>query len=157
MTDIMDRNKDLTTALRALQLTAEAQQWLINLYDTIQFFDDVADGDYSERRHLNDVLQGALVSMPLNAFYLRNIHALGTAVTLMVLKWQASDNAERNNRADEMSFMWRGGYYDVVLLCHALENGYQKTVTQSEDILRLYGENFPDYAVEFSTKGDTNA
>jgi hypothetical protein len=66
-----------------------------------------------------------------------------------ILKWQASDTSERNGNADAKSFVWRAGYYDVVLLCVAIVHGPKIAADVSEKVLRLYGEQLADYMKEF--------
>jgi hypothetical protein len=67
----------------------------------------------------------------------------------MILKWQASDKVERVGKHDEVSFVWRAGYYDVVLtvvrLCHGVAIAHQCAA----DVMRLYGEKYSEYVKEF--------
>jgi len=132
-----------------LQLPAVAGEWLLMLYETIQLLDDCADDDKIQRSDLDSVIWASLVAMPSNAFYLANQKELASAVANMILKWQASDKVERAGKHDEVSFVWRAGYYDVVLtvvrLCHGVAVAHQCAA----DVMRLYGEKYSDYVKEF--------
>ena len=66
-------------------------------------------------------------------------------MAVQLLKWQASDKAERDGRADAKSFMWRAGYYDLVLFVNLLCNGPSAPIAP----LSLYGETLADYLKEF--------
>jgi hypothetical protein len=68
----------------------------------------------------------------------------------MILKWQASDQAERAGKADAKSFVWRAGYYDVVLMTVALCHGTQRATEAASQVMELYGETLEDYIKEFS-------
>ena len=138
--------KNLTDQLR---LPTPVVDWLIALYDLIQLVDDVADGDPVDRQDLNRVLWDALVAMPQNPFFIKEAHQLVPVVATQVLKWQASDASEHDGRVDAKTFMWRAGYYDVVLLCVSLVHGPKVATDVSEQVLRLYGEDMTDYKKEF--------
>ena len=130
-------------------LPAPAVDWLLMLYGVIQVFDDVADGDAVDREDLNSVIWNTLVGMNQNSFWIANSHNLAPVVATMILKWQASDHVERAGQADAKSFVWRAGYYDVVLMAVALCHGTQETTKIAHEIMALYGEKFEDYMKEF--------
>ena len=134
---------------RVLALPAPAIDWLLMLFEAIQVFDDVADGDPVEREDLNAVIWNTLVGMNQNAFWIANSHSLAPVVATMILKWQASDQAERAGQANAKSFVWRAGYYDVVLMTVALCHGTQQATDKAQQVMELYGETFEDYMKEF--------
>jgi len=134
---------------RVLALPAPAIDWLLMLFDAIQVFDDVADGDPVEREDLNAVIWNTLVGMNQNTFWIANSQTLTPVVASMILKWQASDQAERNGKADARSFVWRAGYYDVVLMTVALCHGTQRATETAQQVMELYGETLEDYMKEF--------
>jgi hypothetical protein len=131
-----------------LSLSEEASDWLIALWEVIQLFDDVADKDPIDRDELDMVIWNALVGMPANLFYQRNIHILTPLLSIMVLKWKASDTVERNGEACATSFVWRAGYYDLVLATVQLEHGAQAAMDIGHAVLKLYGESLEDYMKE---------
>jgi hypothetical protein len=135
---------------RVLALPAPAIDWLLMLFEAIQVFDDVADGDPVEREDLNAAIWNTLVGMNQNTFWIANSHSLVPVVATMILKWQASDQAERAGQADAKSFVWRAGYYDVVLMTVALCHGTQQATDKAHQVMELYGEAFEDYMKEFN-------
>jgi len=135
---------------RVLALPAPAIDWLLMLYGAIQVFDDVADGDQVQREDLNAAIWNTLVGMNQNTFWIANSHSLAPVVATMILKWQASDQAERDGKADAKSFVWRAGYYDVVLMTVALCHGTQQATEKAQQVMQLYGEKFDDYLKEFN-------
>ena len=133
-----------------LQLIPDAAEWLCDFWVVTQLFDDVADGDKVERKDLDRVIWASLVGMNRNRFWTSNSLHLLPIIEVLILKWQASDKAERNNRANEQSYMWRAGFYDLVLMVYYLCHGEPMAREQSETILSLYGEKYKDYNKEFN-------
>ena len=130
-------------------LPASAVDWLMMLYNAIQVFDDVADGDPVSREDLNATIWNTLVGMNQNSFWQVNSQTLTPIVAGMILKWQGSDQAERAGKADARSFVWRAGYYDVVLMVVALCHGTQFATENAEKVMHLYGEKLEEYLGEF--------
>jgi hypothetical protein len=135
---------------RVFALPTSAVEWLLMLYGAIQVFDDVADGDPVDREDLNAAIWNTLVGMNQNTFWIANSQNLAPLVATMILKWQASDQAERAGKADAKSFGWRAGYYDLVLMTVALCHGTQQATEKAQQVMELYGEKFEDYMKEFS-------
>lgn len=132
-----------------LDLPSAAVEWLLDVWRMIQMLDDVADGDPISRDDLNGVIWASLVTMPANPFFLANAAALQTALAQLVLKWQASDDAERQGQADARSFVWRAGYYDLVLLVVLLTKGHADAMKDAKTVMHLYGETLHEYLKEF--------
>lgn len=135
---------------RVFALPAPAVEWLLMLWGAIQVFDDVADGDPVEREDLNATIWNTLVGMNQNTFWLANSQTLAPIVASMILKWQASDQAERAGKADARSYVWRAGYYDVVLMVVAVCHSTQRATQAAQQVMELYGETLEDYMKEFS-------
>jgi hypothetical protein len=133
---------------QSLDLPRSASDWLLDLWQVIQLFDDVHDGD--PVGPVMPALWAALVSMPGNAFYQANAAALQAAVATAILKWHAANEAEDAGEADERSFVWRAAYYDVVLLVVLLCHGQAEALRLAPFVMLLYGEPFADYREEFS-------
>ena len=72
------------------------------------------------------------------------------ALALLVLKWKASDDAERAGQADARSFVWRAAYYDLVLLVVLLTKGHATAMKDAVKVMHLYGETLHEYLKEFS-------
>lgn len=131
----------------ALKLPDDAVAWLLDMWNLIQVLDDFADGDDVARADLDQAIYASIVGLPQNPFFQRNSPHLLPALTQMVLKWMASDVAEREGKADERSYMWRAGYYDVVLMVATLVHGPSSEIALVA--LRMYGETAADYMKEF--------
>lgn len=134
---------------RVLALPAPATEWLLMLWGAIQVFDDVADGDPVEREDLNAAIWNTLVGMNQNSFWAANSLSLAPVVATMILKWQGSDQAERAGNADARSYVWRAGYYDVVMMVVALCHGTKYATENAHLVMALYGETLEDYMKEF--------
>lgn len=131
----------------ALQLPDAAVSWLADLWNLVQVLDDVADGDPIDRPDLDRAIWSCLAGMPSNSFYQQHQAWLLPACAQMVLKWMASDLAERNGDADERSYMWRAGYYDVVMMVTSLVHGPSSEMAMTA--LAMYGETTAEYLEEF--------
>jgi hypothetical protein len=134
---------------RVFLLPAPAVEWLLMVYDSLQVFDDVADSDPVDRKDLNATIWNTLVGMHQNLFFTANSHHLVPLLACMILKWQASDTAERSGQANVMSFIWRAGYYDLVLMAVLLTHGPGFATKNAHLVMELYGETFEDYMKEF--------
>lgn len=146
----MTPEKALGDNFRMFGLLPDAVAWLLDVWHLIQVFDDVADGDVVTREDLDTAVWKCFISFPSNSFYLANVSSLQPALATAILKWKASDEAEREGAAGEMSFVWRAGYYDLVLLVMLLCLGRDAAMSEARVVMSLYGEQFTDYRKEFS-------
>ena len=145
MADWLQRN--LT---EVFQLPQPATDWLSSLWNVIQVFDDVADGDKVERSNLDRAIYDSLAGFYQNTFFVTNASYLVPLMAVAIMKWQASDKAERDGKPTAMSYAWRAGFYDIVLAVVALCHG-QHVATQSANmVMELYGESLEDYLAEFN-------
>lgn len=131
-----------------LSLSDEASDWLIALWETIQLFDDVTDGDAIDRDDLDAVIWNALIGMPSSGFFQRNAHILIPLMSVAVFKWKASDTVERDGDACTTSFVWRAGYYDIVLAAVQIEHGADVAMDIGHVVLKMYGESLEEYMKE---------
>ena len=146
----MSAEQHLAVHFANLQLPPDAARWLLDVWNAIQVLDDVADGDSVDRDALDRAIYDLLVGMPSNRFFAVHAGTLLPALGLMVLKWKASDTAERGGRADARSFVWRAGYYDVVLAVVVAHHGPAVAMTVADKVMELYGETLHEYLKEFS-------
>ena len=144
-----EAGQSLAVHFQNLGLPPDAAGWLLDIWQLIQAWDDVADEDGIERDRLDRAIWASLVTMPANPFYLANAVTLQAGLALLVLKWQASDDAERAGKADARSFMWRAGYYDLVLLVVLLTKGHATAMKDAMTVMHLYGETLHEYLKEF--------
>lgn len=144
------READLSKNLKdVFGLPDDARAWLMSLWNLIQIFDDMADGDHPDRDDLDNAIFDAIVNMPENPFFIRHKDALLPLLAIAILKWKASDTAERAGEADAISFVWRAGFYDIVLAVVHICHGQQVALDVCHHIMRLYGEDFVTYCEEF--------
>lgn len=135
--------------LTDLQLPQPAIDWLVMLYDSTQTLDDYADGNTVPRGVLDKLIWNVLFAMPANAFFAANSQTLLPLVANSILKWQASDLVERAKSPSEISFVWRAGFFDIVLIAVAIVHGNEYAVANSAKIMGMYGEKYADYLGEF--------
>jgi hypothetical protein len=135
--------------IETLSLPKDAVAWLLGLWDAIQFMDDVADEDEISRDQFDNALYQMLVAMPGNPFFMSRANALLPVMMTAMLKWQTSDMLETVGEVDARTYMWRAGYYDVVLLVVQLCHGYDAALDLGPFVLKLYGEKLEDYQREF--------
>ena len=131
-----------------LGLSNEASEWLIALWDVIQLFDDVADDDDIDRADLDAVIWNALIGLPTSKFYQQHAHILVPLMSVAIFKWKASDTVERKGEACATSFVWRAGYYDLVLAAVQIEHGADIAMEIGDTVLKMYGENLDEYIKE---------
>ena len=136
--------------VQTLNLPQSAAEWLMMLWNAIQLFDDVADEDPIERQDLDAVIWNTLIAMPQNSFFAAHSGTMLPIVSSMILKWQASDRTEREGNADEKSYMWRAGYYDVVLIVAQLCHGVKWAMDNAHVVMHMYGETYAEYKKEFN-------
>ena len=142
---------------KSFDLPDPAVGWLLALYDALQVFDDVADGDPVSRKDLNITIWNTLVGMIGNPFFAAHAAPLLSVVSTLILKWQASDTVERQGAADARSFVWRAGYFDVVLMAVLLCHGPDYAAANAHHVMALYDEDFTEYLNEFNLQEAADA
>jgi len=133
---------------KAFSLPEDARDWLLALFNVIQVFDDMADGDFPDRDKLDVAIFDSLVNMPANPFFQEQCHILLPLLSSAILKWKASDTMEREGQADAVSFTWRAGYYEIVLAVVAICHGQEVAMNVCHDVMKLYGEKYETYMQE---------
>ncbi len=144
MSDWLARNLSETFAL-----PQPAAEWLLSLWNIVQVFDDVADGDPVDPQALRRAIYDSLAGFYQNPFFAANAGALVPILAVNVLKWQGANEAERSGKAGPVSFTWRAGYYDVVLMVVSLCHGPQVAEQNAHLVMALYGESYDEYLTEF--------
>ena len=143
-------SQSLADNFRALGLPPPAAEWLLMVWQVIQVLDDVADGDKIERADLDAAIWNSVVGFYQSPFFQQHWAILVPVLAGMVLKWKASDVVERAGHADAKSYMWRAGYYDLVLAAMQIVHGAKIAMDNAHLVMRLYGETYEDYRKEFS-------
>ncbi len=140
----------LSTNLKdAFSIHGDAHDWLMSLWNAIQVFDDMADGDHPDREDLLAAIGDVLVLMPGNPFFRANMDALLPLVAVAILKWKAADDVERGGKPSEMSYAWRAGFYDIVLAVVQIVHGREVALDMAQYVMNLYGESYAEYHGEF--------
>lgn len=140
----MRYTESLKSSFERLNLPADAVEWLLDVWEVCQLLDDACDGDEIGRSRAEAAAWAIFVRMPANTFWRANMANLMPVLAVQVLKWQAANEAEDEGEADARSYMWRAGYYDLVLLVCQLCGLAQ----DPRFILSLYGESYFSYADE---------
>ncbi len=131
-------------------ITGDAHDWLMSLWNAVQVFDDMNDGDFPDREDVFACVADTLCNMPMNPFFRAHQDALCPLLAVALLKWRASDDAERGREASAMSYAWRAGYYDIVLAVMQIVHGTEVAKDAAVHIMKLYGETYAEYQQEFS-------
>jgi len=134
---------------QVFKLPPAAVEWLLSFYDCLQVLDDVADGDEIKREDLDAAIWNLLFALPASPFFQQHSAVLLPLIAQVVLKWQASDSAERAGNPSAMAYAWRAGYYDLVLSAVCLVHGAKFAVKAAPLVMALYGETFDQYMAEF--------
>lgn len=143
-------NTDLKIHLDNLEIPEVASQWLLDVWDVLQGLDDWYDNDEVSSDQKQKVIYKTLVVLPINAFYQEYQSALAPIMSNLVLKWCASNQMEEAGEANEVSYVWRAAYYDLILTVTTLVHGFEITTTVASYIAKMYGETYQDYLEEFS-------
>lgn len=140
----------LEHSFETLALGPDASRWLLDVWRAIQVFDDMADGDSIARDDLNKTIWASLVGLQMNPFHAANAAALVPVLALQILKWHGANAVEAEGKPDARSFVWRAGYYDLVLMVTCIIHGAEKAAALSSVVMRMYGEDFGAYLGEFA-------
>lgn len=131
-------------------LPDDAREWLLALWNLTQVFDDMADGAQPDRDKLDVAIYDGLVAMPSNAFFRQNQAFLLPLLAVAILKWKAADTAECAGEPGATAFVWRAGFYDIVLAVVQIVHGFDNAALMSAGVMKLYGEDFSAYMAEFT-------
>lgn len=137
-----------------LSMVGPAREFMLDLWVLIQVFDDIEDGGECDTFEVDRALWAALVNFPTNEFYVANRHAISGVMATQILKWKAATQAENKGQADERSYMWRAGYFDILMYVYALLYGRIAAQERAQDIMSRYNETFEFYAAEFIPGND---
>ena len=131
-------------------LPLEARIFLLKVWECIQFLDDVKDGDPVENPA--GAIYTLIVGLPCDEFLATHRAVLGGALATAYHKWQVANVIEdaRDETQLDKTYMWRAGYYDLVLLVAALTLPRETVETIGPQVLALYGETMTDYRKEMT-------
>lgn len=136
--------------IEVFQLPIQAVDWLCTLFDTIQTLDDLYDCDrLVTKDELKTLIWSSLIALPNNPFFRANQDALWPLVATSILKWQGANEKEENGTANAVSFVWRAGFYDIVLMVVGIVHGHKFASDHADKVMNLYGEKIEEYLKEF--------
>jgi hypothetical protein len=132
-----------------LSLQGAPRQLMLDVWSLIQVFDDAEDGDAIDSIELDRAMWAALVGLPSNEFFVQYRKELTGIIAVQILKWRAATQAEALNAADERSFLWRAGYFDILMFVYALVHGKDIASRNAMDVMSRYDETYEEYKKEF--------
>lgn len=134
--------------LAPFALPESAQAFLLALWDAIQGLDDWHDGTPADTF---PAIWACLVQLPGNPFLAANATVLIPVMANMVLKWVAANAVEDARDQDQLdkAYVWRAGYYDVVLQTVLIVHG-KDAKDMAVHVMKLYGETREEYRGEFN-------
>lgn len=136
------------TLSQELGLSKEAEQFICLLFEITQFIDDVHDNQVKKSQAYENVYR-ILYDWPSNTFLQRHATFLLPVIAVQIGKWQAANYAEAHGLADEKSYNWRAGFYDVLVAVIQLEQGVENIEQKAQIALSCYAETFASYQEEF--------
>lgn len=143
-------NEHLRVHFINLELPEVASQWLLDVWDVLQGLDDWYDNDEVSKQEKQNVIYKVLVLLPASPFYQQFQSSLAPVMSNLVLKWCASNQMEESGEANEVSYVWRAAYYDLILTVVTLVHGFEDATKVSSYIAKMYGETYQSYLEEFS-------
>lgn len=139
----------VSALVESLSLGPLPSKWLMDLWHSIQALDDWADGASLKRGRIERVIFCALYELPANPWAMQYAADLYPLVGSAVLKWVGANAIEGAAGSDEhmlrRAYMWRAGYWDIVLSVVAIVHGPQVAMANAGRIASFYGESWEEY------------
>lgn len=128
----------------------EGAGWLALLWEAVQALDDWRDGDPVAPMQIEQAIHIVLHDLPAHPFFRRHAAYLLPHLSALVLKWRGANaiEAQRDREQYPKAFMWRAGYYDLVLMALALEAGPEHAGRMAAEVATLYGETIEEFTRE---------
>lgn len=132
--------------LQLLDLPDDALDFLLALWVLIQGLDDWHDGTPADTA---PTIWAACVGLPGSPFLAAHRQVLVPVMANAVMKWHAANIIEANKEIDQFpkSYVWRAGYYDVILQTVLIVHG-SEAKDKAAMVLRMYGETLTEYQAE---------
>lgn len=127
-----------------LGLPESPRLWLVELWNLTQVLDDAMDGDRADPAAVSRATWAVFQNMPLNDFYRHYVAILQPVLVLQLLKWEACNKIEADKGHNALTYAWRAGFYEVVLMvCHlcGLDG-------KGPEVAAMYGETLDAYLGE---------
>lgn len=144
----------MAQALSVLSLPQDANEWLLDMWEAFQGLDDWYDGDKTSKADIEHIIYVVLAKLPSNPFFQAYANRLLPVVSNVVLKWCGSNYHENNKNLVQLPkcYMWRAGYYDIVLEAVNCVYGHKQASLASGLVMALYGEDLKEYMKEFENE-----
>jgi hypothetical protein len=135
----------------------DAVVWALSVWDVIQFWDDLYDGDEEldagesiNHSRLNRIMTMVLCIMPTNLFFRDNVDSLSPVLLQCVLMWETSNTMERAKDQDSINkaYVLRASYYQLLVHIAYLTGGFEWANEISGEIWSMYGEKLNEYNLE---------
>ena len=130
-----------------------AVAWALMLWDVIQLWDDLYDGDTVDKAHLNKVMLNTMTQMNTNMFFLRHVNKLSAQLESCILQWMTANKYEEVQDQSvggyERAYILRASYYNMIHYIAFLVGGLEWADKHSTEIWSAYGETFDEYIKEF--------
>lgn len=122
------------------------QRLLRDIWDVIQAWDDLHDGDQNTQAAV--AMRLANIDVPMNPLY----QAFCTPLQMqkLYLKWRASNAIEEAKLREHLhkSYMLRAEYYQLIVDMICLLEGLEIAALKAPDVWVCYGESYPEYENE---------
>ncbi len=141
-------NTELNHLTHALRGDLQAIKFCDDLFALTQVWDDLVDGDREVAPEtVNRTFWRALVELPQNPFYLRNLEDLRPLLRGFFNDWFDANSLEHGDVHERtLSFVLRDAVGSVVSQCAYLVGGYEWMRQVSPDIRRMiHDERLEDY------------
>lgn len=144
----------MAQALSVLRLPQEANEWLLDMWEAFQGLDDWRDNDGMPKEDIEHIIYVVLAKLPSNPFFQAYANRLLPVVSNVVLKWCGANYHEDNRNQSQLPkcYMWRAGYYDIVLEAVNCVYGHKQAALASGLVMALYGEELKEYMKEFKNE-----
>lgn len=143
-----------TDLLRGWIQDDDAVRWVLDMFDAVEFFDDLVDGDNppAEGRIVR-VLWEVLVDMPANPFFHRHTTTLIPVVHAAINAWLDANDLERSGDSHSLhlSYVLRGLIMLVIPTVIELARGRDAMRACSADVVAfVMSETFEAYCKPWS-------
>lgn len=126
--------------------------WLALLWEAIQGLDDWRDNDPVAPDACERVIHIVLHDLPAHPFFRAHAAYLLPHLSTLVLKWRGANAIESAGTREDLpkAYMWRAGFYDLVLMALALDVGPDAAGRLAHRVAELYAEPLAGYIEEMT-------
>jgi len=128
----------------------DAVSMCMQLWDVIQVWDDLTDGDPVSKEDIHAAFITSLIELPKNPFYAAFANELRPLLMSSILQWRVANEFEKGAEDNDLNkaYMLRANFYNVVHYCAYIIYGADGAENVGPSILRLYGETLSEFKEE---------